>query len=626
MVRSTKRVKISPTNVILETTVHQKEETFQVIIDVIKNSTYFKAFTISAEVPEIFMQQFLISVKELKVKNSLRYKMMITTQASQHGMFYKENVDYPELIWEDFAFQVDHKMEKNLRRKNYAIPQIHENDGVVSRLKFVRIGEDYQEYGLPIPETMLTEGIRRVVKKKVIVTADDNIVPEPDVALELGKSISLTEAAEEEAARQVHATHKMSSDPSQKLKGVQTLTPEEHIVADIMKELKERVPDESTVIPATSSEGTGTKPGVLDEEKVTSEANVILECGSEQESGYSEEEDDDDEMIEWVDTDEEEEKKDDDDDKIIDLEQIDDEETNDEFVHEVTDAAKVDARKSKEVKDDAKKAELPPTSSNLSVSSGFGDQFLKLLSDTSLISTVKDTIDTKINSLLDIKIQSQVPDIQSPPLRIAKLEEDVSELKKIDHSAKAIASLKSQVLTVIENYLGSKLPAPEPSKIHTSKIDLELEFEKSASKIHKIKKEQAEKQKMPKNHANHALYHALMEALIEDENDMDKGVADTVKNHKRQHDDEDDDEDPSVGPNQGKAPSKSSKVGKSATTQEPIEEPIAEVVMDDLETTAKEDVVNDADRPQDYVAPKTNKPSKDTWFKQPPRPLTPDTE
>ncbi|GKE66161.1 hypothetical protein Tco_1520322 [Tanacetum coccineum] len=48
---------------------------------------------------------------------------------------------------------------------------------------------------------------RRVVKKNVTITADDNIIPKPGVALELGKSISLIEAAEEEAARQVHATH-----------------------------------------------------------------------------------------------------------------------------------------------------------------------------------------------------------------------------------------------------------------------------------------------------------------------------------------------------------------------------------------------------------------------------------
>ncbi|GKD70915.1 hypothetical protein Tco_1325005 [Tanacetum coccineum] len=52
-----------------------------------------------------------------------------------------------------------------------------------------------------------SRGSRRVIKKKVSISADDNIIPEPDVALELGKSLSLTEAAEEEAARQVHATH-----------------------------------------------------------------------------------------------------------------------------------------------------------------------------------------------------------------------------------------------------------------------------------------------------------------------------------------------------------------------------------------------------------------------------------
>ncbi|GJZ04126.1 hypothetical protein Tco_0537401 [Tanacetum coccineum] len=228
-------------------------------------------------------------------------------------------------------------------------------------------------------------------------------------------------------------------------------------------------------------------------------------------------------------------------------------------------------------------------------------------------------------------------------------------------------------------------PAPESSKIQKPSIDLEQESEKSASEIRKIKKEQAEKQKMPKytikstnkaalkeydqksaryqtmnenksfnrNPANHALYHALMEALIEDENAMDKGVADTVKNHKRQHDDdENDDEDPSAGPNQGKktkrrrtkesessmkpstiketskgkAPSKSSKTGKSITTKEPVEEPIAEVEMDDAVNTAAEDVVHDANQPHDDSTQAKDKVLKQDWFKQPPRPPTPDPE
>ncbi|GJT47276.1 hypothetical protein Tco_0955991 [Tanacetum coccineum] len=131
-----------------------------------------------------------------------------------------------------------------------------------------------------------------------------------------------------------------------------------------------------------------------------------------------------------------------------------------------------------------------------------------------------------------------------------------------------------------------------------------------------------------RNPANHVLYHALMEALIEDENAMDKGVADTIKNHKRQHDDDDDDddEDPSAGPNKGKAPSKGSKTSKSASAKESIKEPIADVAMDDVVNTAGEDVVRDDDQPEDTSKPNTNKTRNQDWFKQPPRPPTPNPE
>ncbi|GKC55616.1 hypothetical protein Tco_1083214 [Tanacetum coccineum] len=80
-------------------------------------------------------------------------------------------------------------------------------------------------------------------------------------------------------------------------------------------------------------------------------------------------------------------------------------------------------------------------------------------------------------------------------LRVAKLEKDVFELKLIDHSAKALSILKSQVPMVVEQYLGSKI-GDDLQK--TSTINLEQESKKSASEILKIKKEQAEKHKMPK--------------------------------------------------------------------------------------------------------------------------------
>ncbi|GJR91980.1 hypothetical protein Tco_0215991 [Tanacetum coccineum] len=588
------------TNVRLETTVPQKEETFQVIIDVIKNSTCYKAFTISAEVPEIFMHQFWYTVKKVKDTESyefllankkcvvdvevfrkildicprvqgvdfakfpddeatltfllsLGYKGPLHKHPSMYvyhmhqpwrtlasiinkclfgktasndrlrksiidilwGMFYRENVDYPELIWEDFAFQIDYRQLNKGRRENMHYPRTMLTE-VIKQSESYQMFIKYYTSQIP-PKKSRGKEEEASGKSCYLLTKDLWTEPITEPAKRRPSCIAFRDTSS--------VTKKMSHDPSKKLKGVQTLTPKEQLAADTMQALKESkktsrrqpgtggssertdvspgVPDESTVVPATSSEGT-------------------------------EEGDDDDETIEWVDTNEEEEKNDDDDNKSIDLEQIDDEETDDKFVHgeehvqdddeetddefvhgdkqvnddedeemtnvevekyrnvdeEVTNAAKVDARKTKEVKDDAKKYELPPTSSSLSVSLGFADQFLKLLSDASLISTVKDTTDTEINSLLDIKIQYEVSHIQSltiltvPVLVISKpsvltpipetpsvaprttllhhpsvstIPPDVSELKKIDHSAEALATLKSQVPTVVEHYLGSKI-------------------------------------------------------------------------------------------------------------------------------------------------------------------------
>ncbi|GJT45633.1 retrovirus-related pol polyprotein from transposon TNT 1-94 [Tanacetum coccineum] len=577
-VPSTERVKISFANVRLETTVQQKEETFQVIIDVIKNSTCFKAFTISVDVPKIFMQQFWYTIKKVKDLESYEF-LLANKKCLVDAEVFRKILDIcPRMEGKEFT----------------------KDDGIVSRLKFVRIREDYQEYGLPIPNMMLNDKIKpsesyQMFIKYSTVDVSEEFKPEPAMKKTGSRSTRGVVIQDSPSAPILKlATLKL------KLKGVQSLTPEEQEDADIMHALKESkktskrhpgtegssertdvspgVPNESKVVPATSSEGTGTIPGVLDEENVTSEENVILVWGSEQESEYSEEDQGDDEEVDWIDSNEDEETKDDaNDDKSIDLEMTNDEETDDEFVQgdeqvnddedeemtnaeveesgngdvEISDAAKVDVENTKEVKDDAKKTELPPTSSSLSVSSA-------------PIPTPPIIIDAPT-------ITTAVPEsdaLSAVQLRVAKLEKDVSELKKIDHSVEALDTLKSQVPTVVEHYLGSKI-TPVSSKIQKPTIDLEQEYKKSASEICKIKREQAEKQKMPKYTikstnkatlkeyhlksalyqtmnenksfnripANHALYHELMKALIEDENAMDKGVADTVKNHKRQHDD-----------------------------------------------------------------------------------------
>nr|GEX45317.1 retrovirus-related Pol polyprotein from transposon TNT 1-94 [Tanacetum cinerariifolium] len=272
---------------------------------------------------------------------------------------------------------------------------------------------------------------------------------------------------------------------------------------------------------------------------------------------------------------------------------VDDSDKGDE---EITDAAKADDKKTSEAKDDAKNTKLPPSSLSLSVSSGFCDQFFKLSSYSSLESPSITTATTlpppsvsatpSVPQQTTILIPTPTITTNAPTitivvpesnaltvveLRVAKLEKYMSELKTVDHSTKALNILKSQVPSIVDNYLGSKSTNKEALRGYDLKSTLYQSMHANKS--------------FNKNPTNHQLYHALIEALSEDENAIDKGVAGTAKDHKRKHDDDEDnhDEDPIAGPNQGKAPTKGSKTGKSAFAKEPVEEPIIEVVMDDVD-------------------------------------------
>ncbi|GKF62298.1 hypothetical protein Tco_0182352, partial [Tanacetum coccineum] len=97
--------------------------------------------------------------------------------------------------------------------------------------------------------------------------------------------------------------------------------------------------------------------------------------------------------------------------------------------------------------------EFPPSSSSLFVSLGFGDQFLKLFSDSSLVSTVKDSADADVITTAILKSNT----LSVVELRVAKLEKDVSELKTFDHSSEALVVLQSYVPTVVDSYLDTKV-------------------------------------------------------------------------------------------------------------------------------------------------------------------------
>nr|GFA18189.1 hypothetical protein [Tanacetum cinerariifolium] len=216
---------------VLETTVPQKEETFQVIIDVIKNSMCFKAFTISADVLKIFMQQFWYTIKKVQDTDSYEF-ILANKKCIVNAEVFRtilnicprvEGVDFADVLDDETAltFLIDLGYMGLLNRHSNtfmdhmhqpwrtlaAIINMYLSEKTASNDKLRKIISNVHQIFNSSDSTQEEQRKRRV-KNKVTLSADDNIISDdPDAALELAKSISQTEAEEAKAARKVHATH-----------------------------------------------------------------------------------------------------------------------------------------------------------------------------------------------------------------------------------------------------------------------------------------------------------------------------------------------------------------------------------------------------------------------------------
>ncbi|GKC24023.1 hypothetical protein Tco_1026173 [Tanacetum coccineum] len=429
-------------------------------------------------------------------------------------MYYKKNVNFAELIWEEFQYQIDFRQSKLKRREimpyprftkiiiNYFLSQHKslpkrqgsyvntiKDDGVLGRLKFGSKGKDYQVYGLAIPDTMLTDEIKIsdtyqtflalstglippnksrgkgskgkkatvTPKKKGSITVDDNIILEPDVAFELGKSISRTEAEIAEEARRVHETHErlvtekptsveesneFDGEPAKRTTGRRR--PTSVLADDTKKAIKASREAHRIQQFAGSSEGAGITPEVPDEPYGSSRAKVVAEInwGSKDDSAQS---DDEDRSINIKETDDEETKSNNDDQVMDDAEKNDaekpDEEKDADKVLPRNDQAEDDQVRALTNVTHKEKSEFLLSTSSQSMSSNYGNQFLNTSSDISLIGTIQEDADTEINSLLDVQIQ------------LEDLERIFDAWTKVDHSEAIKASVQANLINAVKNQL-----------------------------------------------------------------------------------------------------------------------------------------------------------------------------
>nr|GEZ12801.1 hypothetical protein [Tanacetum cinerariifolium] len=164
LVPSTQTLRIRRSNLRLPSDIQSKEPTLQVVYDVLRNSPFLKAFLVTADVPEIYMQEFWATAK--LHQHSIRFKIdtrkhvldlepfremlhispripgqsfdelpfeeeileflrflghstQIKTLTDVNGLYHESNVDYAYLIWEDFVYQVEHKSQKKSNEMYY---------------------------------------------------------------------------------------------------------------------------------------------------------------------------------------------------------------------------------------------------------------------------------------------------------------------------------------------------------------------------------------------------------------------------------------------------------------------------------------------------------------------------
>ncbi|GJY10940.1 hypothetical protein Tco_0379125 [Tanacetum coccineum] len=508
LVSTDDRVKIDSCNMRIDPSKKKKEATYQVVLDILKLSPCYNAFLITADVPEIYMQQFWFTIS--KIKNYSSYQFQLDNQKFQIGVELfreiirissrvpnKEYVAPPPhdalvTFLKQLVIKIDNRQTSAKRRDNIpypiftkviihcffskhnSIPKRHNSfintikgDGILGKLKYVSEGEDKQMYGMSILYVMMNDDIKdteayqtyislsigiELLKKgigkgkglmgkkdivtpskKGLITADENIISDPDVAPKLGETISRTEAEEQEEARRVHETHerlmtKTTSNDEEEGRVIRRQS-SSVVIRDTLKVLLNETLDQSQnlkgEIETLLSDDERTKS---DQEKAESEKVEDKEVYDGKEVKDDDEIHDKEEKHDVNDEVHDDEKKHDDD-EIAYEEEFDDERTESEKDdQEMVDAEKIDAEKAKEEKDDKEqsgdeqakddqaqddqavalisiphkeKPKLPPSSSSLSPLFDYSNQFLNVSSDVSLVGIVKETANIKINSIIE---------------------------------------------------------------------------------------------------------------------------------------------------------------------------------------------------------------------------------
>ncbi|GKD96341.1 hypothetical protein Tco_1380238 [Tanacetum coccineum] len=193
--------------------------------------------------------------------------------------------------------------------------------------------------------------------------------------------------------------------------------------------------------------------------------------------------------------------------------------------------------------------------------------------------------------------------------RLSDLEKKFETWTKVDHSEAIEASVRANFINEVKNQLLKFLP-----KVVSDLVNLRI---KSLVHVVQILFDKMDKRRSYLSHDKHQeLNDALFNSIMLDESIVSGNVnpAKVLKKRDRR-----DDQDPTARSDQGK------KKRRKENDSGPPKDDQGSSSKKDIEEASFENVVNNADdQPNAKAAPKTNNALKNDWFKQPPRPPTPD--
>ncbi|GJW35781.1 hypothetical protein Tco_0058701 [Tanacetum coccineum] len=203
-------VPIRKSNFVLDYQKRQKNPIFQISVDILQNTNFFRAFTASASVLAIYIQQFWnILTYEAKTgvysKTSGFDRPRYPVLHMLWGIITSTNVDYAELMWEELVQAIQTFLtdkanlgsptKKGIKDKPHVIPycrftkliiyhlgrkhnlhqrsesplHLAEEDLRLGNLKFIPKGGKDEVFGMLIPNVLITDSIRNAPYYEVLL-------------------------------------------------------------------------------------------------------------------------------------------------------------------------------------------------------------------------------------------------------------------------------------------------------------------------------------------------------------------------------------------------------------------------------------------------------------------------